>query len=92
MTISRIQWAWDVVGVNESLPGRIFISYRHRETAWPAGRLYDVLIDPVPAAHVFKDIDNIEPGEDFAEPITAAVERSDVLLALSGPQWLTMTD
>ena len=78
--------------MNESLPGRIFISYRRQETAWPAGRLYDVLVEHFPAEQVFKDVDNIEPGEDFVERITAAVGSCDVLLALIGPQWLTITD
>jgi tetratricopeptide (TPR) repeat protein len=78
--------------LNESLPGRIFISYRRQETAWPAGRLYDVLVEHFAAEQVFKDVDNIEPGEDFVERITAAVGSCDVLLVLIGPQWLTITD
>jgi hypothetical protein len=78
--------------LNDSLPGRIFISYRRQETAWPAGRLYDVLVEHFPAEQVFKDVDNIEPGEDFVERITAAVGSCDVLLALIGREWLTMTD
>ncbi len=45
-----------------------------------------------PPKQVFKDVDNIEPGEDFVERITAAVGSCDVLLALIGPQWLTITD
>ena len=78
--------------LNESLPGRIFISYRRQETAWPAGRLYDVLVEHFPAEQVFKDVDNIEPGDEFVERITAAVGSCDVLLALIGPNWLTITD
>lgn len=78
--------------LNESLPGRIFISYRRQETAWPAGRLYDVLVEHFPAEQVFKDVDNIDPGDDFVERITAAVSSCDVLLALIGRQWLTITD
>jgi hypothetical protein len=78
--------------LNESLPGRIFISYRRQETAWPARQLYDVLVEHFPAEQVFKDVDNIEPGDEFVERITAAVGSCDVLLALIGPQWLTMTD
>jgi tetratricopeptide (TPR) repeat protein len=78
--------------LNESLPGRIFISYRRQETAWPAGRLYDVLVEHFPAEQVFKDVDNIDPGDDFVERITAAVSSCDVLLALIGQQWLTITD
>ena len=41
---------------------------------------------------VFKDVDNIDPGDDFVERITAAVSSCDVLLALIGQQWLTITD
>jgi len=78
--------------LDESLPGRIFISYRHQETAWPAGRLYDVLVEHFPAEQVFKDVDNIDPGDDFVERITGAVASCDVLLALIGPRWLTVTD
>jgi hypothetical protein len=81
-----------VVGLDEFLPGRIFISYRRQETAWPAGRLYDVLVEYFPAEQVFKDVDNIDPGDDFTERITAAVAYCDVLLVLIGPQWLTITD
>jgi hypothetical protein len=78
--------------MNESLPGRIFISYRRQETRWPARQLYDVLVEHFPAEQVFKDVDSIEPGEDFVERITAAVSSCDVLLALIGEQWLTITD
>lgn len=72
--------------------GGIFISYRRQETAWPARQLYEVLVARFGAASVFKDVDDIEPGEDFVEKITEAVASCDVLLALIGPQWLTMTD
>jgi hypothetical protein len=81
-----------MVGLNGSLPGRIFVSYRRQDTAWPAGRLYDVLVDHFPAEQVFKDVDNIDPGDDLVERITAAVAACHVLLALIGQQWLTITD
>ena len=41
---------------------------------------------------IFKDIDSIELGDDFVEAITTAVGSCDVLLALIGKQWLTITD
>ena len=59
--------------MNESLPGWIFISYRHQETAWPARQLYEVFGGEFSADQAFKDVDNIEPGEDFVERITVAV-------------------
>jgi hypothetical protein len=37
---------------------------------------------------VFKDVDSIRLGDDFAAEITAAVESCAVLLAVIGTQWL----
>jgi hypothetical protein len=72
--------------------GRIFISYRREETAYPAGWLYDRLADRFGGGQVFKDVDSIQLGDDFVEVITSAVGSCDVLLALIGPQWLTIAD
>ncbi|HZL73742.1 MAG TPA: glycerophosphodiester phosphodiesterase family protein [Propionibacteriaceae bacterium] len=72
--------------------GRVFISYRRQETAWPARQLYDVLVAELGADRVFKDVDDIEPGDDFVERLQSAVGSCEVLLALIGPQWLTVTD
>jgi glycerophosphoryl diester phosphodiesterase len=72
--------------------GRVFISYRRQDTAWPARQLYDVLVSELGADRIFKDVDNIEPGDDFVERIQSAVGSCEVLLALIGPQWLTVTD
>jgi hypothetical protein len=41
---------------------------------------------------VFKDVDSIELGDDFVQVITKAVGSCDVLLALIGNQWVTITD
>ena len=72
--------------------GRVFISYRRQETAWPARQLYDALVAELGPDRVFKDVDDIEPGDDFVERIQSAVGSCQVLLALIGPQWLTVTD
>jgi hypothetical protein len=72
--------------------GRIFISYRRDESAYPAGWLYDRLADHYDGGQVFKDVDSIKLGDDFVEVITRAVGSCDVLLALIGEQWLTITD
>ena len=72
-------------------PGRIFISYRREETAYPAGWLYDRLADRFDSSQIFKDIDSIELGDDFVEVIATAVGSCDVLLALIGNEWLTIT-
>jgi hypothetical protein len=71
--VGRIDGLGKWSALNESLPDWIFISYRHQETAWPARQLYDVLVKHFPAEQVFKDVDNIDPGDDFVELITGAV-------------------
>ena len=72
--------------------GRIFISYRREDTAYPAGWLFDRLSEHFDSGEVFKDVDSIELGDDFVEEISAAVGSCDVLLALIGEQWLSITD
>jgi TIR domain len=72
--------------------GRIFISYRREETAYPAGWLYDRLADHYGGEQVFKDVDSIRLGDDFVEVIASAVGYCDVLLVLIGEEWLTITD
>ncbi|MER7070256.1 toll/interleukin-1 receptor domain-containing protein [Terrabacter sp. NPDC000476] len=72
-------------------PARVFISYRREETAYPAAWLYDRLVDRY-GGHVFKDVDSIRLGDDFVEVITRAVGSCQVLLALIGHRWLTVTD
>jgi hypothetical protein len=74
-----------------NVPGRIFMSYRREDTAYPAGWLYDRLASHFSRSQVFKDIDSIELGDDFVEVITTAVGSCDVLLALIGDRWLTVT-
>src|SRR3954464_12072009 len=72
--------------------GRIFISYRREETAYPAGWLFDRLTEHFGDGSVFKDVDSIEFGDDFATAIATAVASCDVLLALIGARWATISD
>jgi hypothetical protein len=72
--------------------GGIFISYRRQDTDYPAAWLFGRLADHFGRDRVFKDVDSIPLGEDFVEAITSAVGACDVLLALIGRLWLTITD
>jgi hypothetical protein len=81
----------DVVRREPAVP-RIFISYRRDDSAGYAGRLYDRLSDQFDQNQVFMDVGNIEPGLDFVETIESAVSSVDVLIAVIGKQWLTITD
>ena len=56
------------------------------------GWLSDRLADRFGGGQVFKDVDSIQLGDDFVEVITRAVGSCDVLLALIGDRWLTITD
>jgi hypothetical protein len=69
----------------------IFISYRRDDSSAFAGRLYDRLVERYGMDQVFMDVDNIPPGVDFAEAIAQAVGTCDVLLAVIGQHWLTVT-
>jgi len=71
---------------------RIFINYRRQDSEGYVGRLYDHLVQHFDPAGVFMDVDSIEPGADFIHTLRAAVAETDVLLAVIGPNWLTITD
>ena len=68
------------------------MSYRRQETAYAANWLYQRLAERFGDDQVFMDVDAIELGDDFVAAITTAVNSCDVLLALIGDQWLTITD
>src|SRR5690242_10694811 len=71
---------------------RVFISYRKRDTAGQAGRLYDSLAARYGEHNVFMDTDAIDPGEDYRDALNSAVVDCDALVALIGRGWLTATD
>jgi hypothetical protein len=70
----------------------IFISYRRDESAGYAGRIADSFEEHFGEDIIFRDIDSLEPGLDFAEAIERALESSEVLIAVIGKNWLTATD
>ena len=79
-------------GMVAEAPGsRVFISYRREDSGYPAGWLFDQLAASLGADRVFKDVDSIEPGEDFAEVISDAVS-SCAVLAVIGDRWLAAAD
>ena len=71
---------------------RIFISYRRDDSAGYVGHLREKLGQHFGEDSVFRDIDTIEPGEDFVEVIEKAVGSCEVLLAMIGKHWLTVSD
>jgi len=71
---------------------KIFISYRRADSTTISGRIYDRLIAAFGKENVFKDVDNIPFGSDFRGVLAEAVSDCDVLLAVIGQKWLTVTD
>lgn len=70
----------------------IFISYRRIDTNWAAVSLKNHIARHLPGAPVFMDIETVEPGHDFVEAINANVDQCRILLAVIGPNWLTVSD
>lgn len=70
--------------------GSIFISYRRDDTAGYGGRLHEALCTHFGNHRVFRDIDAIQPGTDFARRIDEAVADAEVVVVLIGRDWLTI--
>ncbi|MEN8447700.1 MAG: TIR domain-containing protein, partial [Cyanobacteria bacterium J06555_13] len=71
---------------------RIFISYRRTDSISEAGRIYDFLYNHFGRESIFKDVDDIDAGDDFRERVKEAVGQCQVLLAVIGKSWLTAED
>ena len=69
---------------------RVFISYRRGDASAWAGRLRDGLTARLDEDDVYQDVVTVDVGEDFALSIDSALERCDVVLAVIGPQWLSI--
>jgi hypothetical protein len=70
----------------------IFISYRRADSVAWARLLRDSFARDLPEVQIFRDIDAILPGDDFARIISDAVASCDVLIALVGPNWAAATN
>jgi hypothetical protein len=70
----------DLTGVRP----RVFVSYRRKDTRHAAGRLGDMLSEDF---DLFMDVDDIAPGTDYTLALQGAVDASQVMLALIGPEW-----
>jgi len=73
-------------------PVGVFISYRRDDAPHLAGRLSDRMREHFGPARIFMDVDSIEPGLDFGEVITEAVQNCRVMLVVIGPRWISSTE
>jgi len=67
----------------------IFLSYRREDSAGHAGRLREHLGSAFGPERIFMDVDNISPGQDFAEAIESTISTCQALVAVIGPRWVT---
>ena len=70
---------------------KVFISYRREDSAASTGRLSECLGAHFGAGNIFRDLDDIIPGEQFAAVIDSHIVRCDALVAVIGRQWVVAT-
>ena len=71
---------------------QIFISYRRDDAAYVTGHINDLLRKEFGDEAVFTDVDNIALGVDFRAVLDQTVSQCQVLLAVIGAEWLTVSD
>lgn len=84
-------WRRDPRNLPSMSGGKIFISYRRADNQWAATRMNDTLAHAFPNDHIFMDVEDIAPGQDFVDVLARQVDACHVFLALIGPDWLSMT-
>jgi hypothetical protein len=67
---------------------KIFISYRHNDSEYPAQSISEKMVARYGEENVFFDRKSIPPGVDFRHRLTEKVSHCDVLLAVIGDHWL----
>jgi hypothetical protein len=69
----------------------IFISYRRADSQAITGRIHEKLVERFGAETVFMDVDNIPPGEDFAEYYNKWLkDRAAIVLIIIGKTWASL--
>ena len=71
---------------------RVFLNYRRDDSEGIAGRIFDRLRDRFGPENVFRDLDTIAPGAEFASVIGEEIAKCDALIAITGNEWLEAKD
>ncbi len=71
---------------------RIFISYRRADTEVITGRINDHLVREFGAQNIFKDVDDILPGQDFRQVLHDEISKCNIVLVMIGSHWLDIQD
>jgi hypothetical protein len=70
----------------------VFISYRRADSGYVTDRIYKHLVAECDEEAVFRDLESIPPGKSIRQHIGEALAKCNALLAVIGPQWLTIAD
>ena len=65
----------------------LFISYRRDDSSAYAGRICDHIASIVGAHRVFMDVEDIQPGQNFAQAIEQTLTGCSHVLVVIGPRW-----
>ena len=68
----------------------VFLSYRRADSAAMCGRIYQALSRRSLGRSVFRDTNAISAGVDFYAVLLSAIDSSKIVLAVIGPQWLSL--
>ncbi len=71
-------------------PPKVFVSYRREDAAAHAFLLHERLMQRFGEANVFLDVAVLQAGMDWRKAIHARANACGVLIALIGPQWLSI--
>jgi hypothetical protein len=69
---------------------RIFLSYRIKDSVHATAAISSLLVQHYGSDNVFRDRDSLPLGAVYPRRIRRELERSDVVLAVIGPSWLTI--
>ncbi|MGB3440548.1 MAG: toll/interleukin-1 receptor domain-containing protein [Actinophytocola sp.] len=72
--------------------GGVFVNYRIKDEPLGAASIYRELTGRFGVDQVFRDTDSLRPGDHYPDEIRRALRESDIVLALVGPDWLTLRD
>lgn len=65
-----------------------FISYRREDSAGYAGRLHEELEGRFGRERIFRDVDTLQPGQDFEAAIRDRLRQCQACVVMIGPGWL----
>ncbi|MEO8369068.1 MAG: toll/interleukin-1 receptor domain-containing protein [Candidatus Solibacter sp.] len=66
----------------------VFVSYRREDSAGHAGRIGEHLIAVFGAQNVFLDVEDIAPGQDFAQTIERTIGDCQAVVVVIGRLWV----